>query len=99
MGEASINYKNDINFLRGSNMLEADIKDIIKNYDLQNYEGFLFCLFEAVSNSLYCCMENKNTKITINITRQYSANEINKDKDNNIISFSIIDNGIGFTKE
>jgi len=80
-------------------MLEADIKDIIKNYDLQNDEGFLFCLFEAVSNSLYCCMENRNTKITIYITRQYSANEINKDKDNNIISFSIIDNGIGFTDD
>ena len=80
-------------------MLEADIKDIIRNYDLQADEGFLFCLFEAVSNSLYCCMENQYTKITVNITRQYAANEIYKDKDNNIISFIIIDNGIGFTDD
>ena len=28
--------------------LSVDIRDVIKNYDLKDEEGFLFCLFEAV---------------------------------------------------
>jgi hypothetical protein len=80
-------------------MYKVDIEDAIRNYDLNNEDGFLFCLFEAVSNALYCSLENQNIKVTVNLTRQYKANEINKDADNYIQSFRIEDNGIGFTSE
>ncbi|MDR1173865.1 MAG: ATP-binding protein [Treponema sp.] len=79
--------------------VNADIKDVVRNYELSNEDGFLFCLFEAVSNALYCSMENQNIRIRVNLTRQYRANEINKDTDNYIQSFKIEDNGIGFTSE
>jgi hypothetical protein len=79
--------------------LTADIDDIVRRYDLSEEQGFLFCLFEAVSNSLYCCANNKEILITINLKRQYKANEIEKDRENFIIGFSIIDNGEGFTDE
>ncbi|MDR1923265.1 MAG: ATP-binding protein [Planctomycetaceae bacterium] len=80
-------------------MYEVDIKDVVRNYNLNKQEGFLFCLFEAVSNALYCSMENSHIQITINIKRQYTANEINKNEDNFIQSFKIEDNGTGFTDE
>jgi hypothetical protein len=77
-------------------MYKVDIKDVIKNYDLNAEEGFLFCLLEAISNALYCSIENSSIQITINITRQYKSNEIKKDEDNYIQSFKIEDNGTGF---
>ncbi|MDR1963679.1 MAG: ATP-binding protein [Planctomycetaceae bacterium] len=80
-------------------MYEVDIKDVVRNYNLRKQEGFLFCLFEALSNALYCSIDNSHIQITVNLTRQYAANEINKDEDNFIQSFKIEDNGIGFTDE
>ena len=77
----------------------ADIKDVVRNYDLKSDEGFRMCLFEALSNALYCSRNNETIIITINFTRQYKANEILEDKDNYIKSFSITDNGVGFTDE
>ncbi len=75
----------------------VDIEDIIKNYELKNNEGFLYCLFEAVSNALYCSVDNEDIKISIKFTREYKANEILKDSENCIKSFEIKDNGTGFT--
>jgi hypothetical protein len=83
----------------GAIMYEADMKDVVKNYDLNVESGFLFCLYEAISNALYCSIKNSSIQITINITRQYKANEIKKDEDNYIQSFKIEDNGIGFIDE
>jgi len=77
----------------------ADIKDIVRNYDLTNDEGFRMCLFEALSNALYCSRNNETIIINIKFTRQYTANDIREDKDNYIKSFSITDNGVGFTDE
>ncbi|MDR2438803.1 MAG: ATP-binding protein [Planctomycetaceae bacterium] len=78
-------------------MYEVDLKDVIKNYDLRTEEGFLFCLLDAISNALYCSIENSNIQITVKITRQYVANEIIKDDNNYIQSLKIEDNGTGFT--
>jgi hypothetical protein len=47
---------------RSIKMYKVDIKDVIRNYDLRNDEGFLFCLFEAVSNALYYSMENTKSR-------------------------------------
>ncbi|MDR2756350.1 MAG: ATP-binding protein [Planctomycetaceae bacterium] len=80
-------------------MYEVDLKDVIKNYDLRAEEGFLFCLLEAISNALYCSIENSNIQITVKITRQYAANEIIKDENNYIQSLKIEDNGTGFTDD
>ncbi|MDR2426139.1 MAG: ATP-binding protein [Endomicrobium sp.] len=77
-------------------LLQTDINDLIKHYELTNQEGFLFCLFEAISNALYSSIENTDVKIKVNFTRQYKANEIIEDKDNYIKSFIITDNGTGF---
>jgi hypothetical protein len=77
-------------------LLQTDINDLIKHYELTNQEGFLFCLFEAISNALYSSIENTDIKIKVNFTRQFEANEIIEDKDNYIKSFVITDNGIGF---
>jgi hypothetical protein len=79
--------------------LNVDIRDVIKNYDLKDEEGFLFCLFEAVSNSLYCCIDNREISIVINFFRDYKANDIFKNEDNFIRGFIITDNGAGFTDE
>ena len=79
--------------------LNADIRDVVKNYDLKDEEGFLFCLFEAVSNSLYCCIDNSDINIIINFSREYKANDILKNEDNFIRGFVITDNGSGFTDE
>jgi hypothetical protein len=79
--------------------LTADIDDVVRRYELSEEQGFLFCLFEAISNSLYCCAKNKEILITINLKRQYKANEIERDRNNFIIGFSISDNGEGFTDE
>jgi hypothetical protein len=80
-------------------MYQVDINDVVRNYELSDSEGFLFCLFEAVSNALYCCANNQDIKITIRFTRNYKANEINKDEDNFITAFSVTDNGTGFTDD
>ncbi|MDR1383604.1 MAG: ATP-binding protein [Planctomycetaceae bacterium] len=77
-------------------MYEVDIKDVIKNYDLNAEKGFLFCLLEAISNALYCSIKNSSIQITVNIRRQYTTNEIVNDEDNYIQSFKIEDNGTGF---
>jgi hypothetical protein len=79
--------------------LNVDIRDVIKNYDLKDDEGFLFCLYEAVSNSLYCCIDNSDISIAINLYRDYKANEIRKNEDNFIRGFTITDNGAGFSDE
>jgi hypothetical protein len=79
--------------------LNVDIRDVIKNYDLKDDEGFLFCLFEAISNSLYCCIDNSDISIAINLYRDYKANEVIKNEDNFIYGFTVTDNGVGFTNE
>jgi hypothetical protein len=80
-------------------MYQVDINDVVKNYDLNDSEGFLFCLFEAVSNALYCCVNNQDIRITVRFTREYKANELTRDNDNFIIAFSVTDNGIGFIND
>ncbi|MDR3256414.1 MAG: hypothetical protein LBT18_01985, partial [Endomicrobium sp.] len=77
-------------------LYQVDINDVIRNYELKNQEGFLFCLFDAISNALYSSIDNTNIKIKIDFTRQYKANEIIEDKENYIKSFTITDNGVGF---
>jgi hypothetical protein len=79
---------------------QVDIKDKVNNYPLKGENGFLFCLFEAVSNSLFSCKNEENITIDIIIKREYVTNEINKtSKDDFIQSLTIIDNGEGFTSE
>ena len=78
-------------------MYQVEIEDVIRNYELRDDEGFIFCLFEAVSNALYCSTDNNDIKITIKINREYKVNELTKNNDNYITSFSVTDNGIGFT--
>ncbi|MDR3238455.1 MAG: hypothetical protein LBT84_08120, partial [Spirochaetia bacterium] len=78
---------------------EVDLNDVIKVYDLKKDEGFLYCLYEAISNSLYCCRDNKKVNITVQLYRQYKANELAKDEDHFIDSFVITDNGTGFTDD
>ncbi|GHV86802.1 hypothetical protein AGMMS50255_0980 [Spirochaetia bacterium] len=80
-------------------MYQVDINDVVRNYDLGDSEGFLFCLFEAVSNALYCCVKNQDIRITIRFTREYKANELTRDNDNFITAFSVTDNGTGFTND
>jgi hypothetical protein len=80
-------------------MYQVDISDVVRNYELSDENGFLFCLFETVSNALYCSADNKDIKITIKFNREYKANELIKDDENFITSFSVTDNGIGFTDE
>jgi hypothetical protein len=80
-------------------MFEVEVDDVVRNYEFDNDEGFLYCLFEAVSNALYCSVNNKNIKITVQFTREYKANELTKDNDNFITALSVTDNGIGFTNE
>lgn len=78
-------------------VFEADVDDLIRDYELGDDNGFLFCLYEAVSNSLYCCLEKERIGIEIRLSREYRANELRKDEENYIRSFSITDNGVGFT--
>jgi len=79
---------------------EVDINDAINNYELKDNEGFKYCLFEAISNSLYCCLNNNtDINISINLYRTYAVNEIRQDNENYIQAFTIIDNGVGFTDE
>jgi hypothetical protein len=80
-------------------LYQVEINDVIRNYELKNQEGFLFCLFEAISNALYSSINNTDIKIKIDFKRQYKANEIIEDKENYIQSFTITDNGIGFTND
>jgi hypothetical protein len=78
---------------------KADVRDLVRDYDLKNDEGFLFCLYEAISNSLYCCLEREQIRIAVRLYREYRANELTKNEDNFIRSFSITDNGVGFTSD
>jgi hypothetical protein len=79
---------------------QVNIKNKINNYPLNDSEGFLFCLFESISNSLFSCIKQKNINITITIKREYFTNAIkNEHKDYFIQSLAIIDNGDGFTEE
>jgi hypothetical protein len=80
-------------------MFQVDIKDVVRNYDFTEENGFLFCLFEAVSNALYCCVNNQNIKITVQFKREYKANELIKDDGNFITAISVTDNGTGFTND
>jgi hypothetical protein len=80
-------------------MYQVDINDVIRNYEFKDDEGFLFCLFEAVSNALYCCVDNNDIKITVQFTREYKANELTKDYENVITALSVTDNGKGFIQE
>jgi hypothetical protein len=78
---------------------KVEIEDVVRNFDYNSEKGFLNCLFETVSNALYCCVNNKNIKITIRFTREYKANELIDDDENIITEFSVTDNGIGFTDD
>jgi hypothetical protein len=80
-------------------MYQVDINDVVRNYEFKDDEGFLYCLFEAVSNALYCSVNNKDIKVVVQFTREYKANELIKDDDNFITAISVTDNGIGFTNE
>ena len=80
-------------------MYQVDINDIIRNYEFRDDEGFLFCLFEAVSNALYCCADNNDIKIAVQFTREYRTNELTKNYESVITAFSVTDNGKGFTQE
>jgi hypothetical protein len=80
-------------------MFEVEVDDVVRNYEFDNDEGFLYCLFEAVSNALYCSVNKKDIKITVQFIREYKANELTKDDDNFITALSVTDNGIGFTNE
>ena len=80
-------------------MYQVDINDVVRIYDFANENGFLFCLFEAISNALYCCVNNQDIKITVQFKREYRANELIKDDGNFITTVSITDNGTGFTND
>ncbi|MDR1834548.1 MAG: hypothetical protein LBQ96_01960 [Fusobacteriaceae bacterium] len=80
-------------------LLKVELQDVIKNYNLSEEQGFLFCLFEAVSNSLYCCLENQKIEIEIKFYREYAPNNLIGEGDNLIRSFEITDNGTGFTDD
>lgn len=80
-------------------MYQVDINDVVRTYDFGDENGFLFCLFEAVSNSLYCCVNNQDIKITVQFKREYRANELIKDNENFITAVSVTDNGTGFTND
>jgi hypothetical protein len=80
-------------------MYQVDINDVVRNYDFTEENGFLFCLFEAVSNALYCCVNNQSIKITVQLKREYRANELIKDDENIITAVSVTDNGTGFTND
>ncbi|MDR0760334.1 MAG: ATP-binding protein, partial [Treponema sp.] len=78
-------------------MYQVDINDVVRSYDFGDEDGFLFCLFEAVSNALYCCVNNQDIKITVQFKREYRANELIKDDGNFITAVNVTDNGTGFT--
>jgi hypothetical protein len=80
-------------------MYQVDINDVVRVYDFAGESGFLFCLFEAVSNALYCCVNNQDIKITVRFKREYRANELIKDDENFITAVSVTDNGMGFTND
>ncbi|MDR2180578.1 MAG: hypothetical protein LBP21_09730 [Synergistaceae bacterium] len=80
-------------------VFEADVDDLIRDYELEDDKGFLFCLYEAVSNALYCCLGKKRISIEVRLSREYRANELANDEDHYIRSFSITDNGVGFTDD
>ena len=79
--------------------LEVELENVVKNYDFDEENGFLFCIFETISNSLYCRSNSGKVSITVKFTREYRTNELVKDDKNVIITVSVTDNGIGFTDE
>jgi hypothetical protein len=80
-------------------MYQVDINDVVRIYDFADENGFLFCVFEAISNALYCCVNNQDIKITVQFKREYRANELIKDDGNFITAVSVTDNGTGFTND
>ncbi|MDR1269951.1 MAG: ATP-binding protein, partial [Planctomycetaceae bacterium] len=78
---------------------KVELNDIIKNYTLEEENGFLFCLYESISNALYCGRSNTEINIIIKFSRQHQTNELFKDRDSYIDSFTITDNGQGFTDD
>jgi len=78
---------------------KVNIENVVKHYDFGNENGFLFCLFETISNALYCSSYNNEIKITIKITREYKANELTNVDEDVIIAVSVTDNGKGFNNE
>lgn len=88
-----------INIHNGEQM-QVDLEDIIKHYKLKANEGFLYCLYEAISNSLYSYDDNATEiDIRICITRSYPSNSVisTESKDNFIKSVAITDTGKGMT--
>ena len=75
------------------------LEDVVRNYDFGNKNGFLFCLFETISNALYCSTNNSDINITVKLTREYKANELSNEDHSVITSVSVTDNGIGFNDE
>jgi len=57
------------------------LEDVVRNYDFGNQNGFLFCLFETISNALYCSSINKDINITVKLTREYKPNELSNEDD------------------
>jgi hypothetical protein len=39
---------------------KVNIEKVVRQYDFDNLNGFLFCLYETVPNALYCCFDNKD---------------------------------------
>jgi hypothetical protein len=78
---------------------KVNIENVVRHYDFGNENGFLFCLFETISNALYCSAHNKDIKITIKITREYKANELTNIDEDVITAVSVTDNGKGFNDE
>ena len=79
--------------------LEVALESVVRNYDFDNENGFLFCIFETISNAFYCRANEKKIEIEVKFTREYKTNELTKDIDNPIIAATVTDNGIGFTDE
>ena len=79
--------------------LEVELENVVRNYDFDDKNPFLFCIFETISNALYCSSNSRNINIDVKFAREYKTNELVKDDDNVITSVSVTDNGIGFTDE
>jgi nitrogen fixation/metabolism regulation signal transduction histidine kinase len=80
-------------------MYQVDINDVVRAYDFGDENGFLFCLSEAVSNALYCCVNNQSIKIAVQFKREHRANELIKDDENAVTAVSVTDNGTGFAND
>jgi len=78
-------------------MYQVNIENVVRHYDFGNENGFLFCLYETISNALYCSSDNSDIRITIKLTREYKANELTAVDEEVINAVSVTDNGVGFT--